>query len=220
MLFCPNCGAKNKDTAKFCVNCGAALPDVIDETSKVPKSTSETPVVSRSGASLVTVTQSPASRSQSRTPFFTHLGFWGSLMIIAGFFLNWINFGDGNITGLSILSTANDVAKENDPANLGLGMLIIVSVILFSAVICFFYVIGVRIGRGAFAFFKIIPLLVLIALVAYVLVKIRQSTPGSEEADLLEPSNFSNVFEWQMLGVGLYLTLVGSVLLAISRSRR
>ena len=99
-------------------------------------------------------------------------------------------------------------------------MLIVVSVILLSAVICFFYVIGVRLGRGVFAFFKIIPLLVLIALVAYVLIQIRQSGKSSEEGDLLDPANFSNTFEWKMLGVGLYLTLVGSVLMAISRSRR
>jgi magnesium-transporting ATPase (P-type) len=221
MLICPNCGARNIDSAKFCVNCGAELPDASKEKSPVSQ-TSETPVVSRSGASLVTVTQSPAPRSHNylKTPFFTHLAFWGSLMIIAGFFLNWINFGEGNITGLSILSAASNVAKENDPANLGMGMLIVVSVILLSAVICFFYVIGVRIGRGVFAFFKIIPLLVLIALVAYVLIQIRQSGKSSEEGDLLDPANFSNTFEWKMLGVGLYLTLVGSVLMAISRSRR
>ena len=94
MLICPNCGARNIDSAKFCVNCGAELPDASKEKSTVPPSTSDTPAVSRSGASLVTVTQSPAPRSPgySKTPFFTHLAFWGSLMIIAGFFFKLDQF--------------------------------------------------------------------------------------------------------------------------------
>ena len=31
MKFCPNCGAQNKDEAKFCVDCGTEIGNIIVE---------------------------------------------------------------------------------------------------------------------------------------------------------------------------------------------
>ena len=160
MSYCPNCGTKNTDTAKFCVNCGATLALTTGNQSGFTQSVVSTqPQVVRRTSPRIKITGRPA-------PFFTHLAFWGSLMIIAGFFISWINpqYGEG-VTGLRIVTEANKVVNEYDPDRIGLVILVTVLAINLSAVICFFYVVGLRLGRGVFNFFKILPLLILVAVV-------------------------------------------------------
>jgi hypothetical protein len=74
------------------------------------------------------------------------------------------------------------------------------------------YVLGVGIGRGAFTFFKILPLLAIIGFIVYSVIKSGEGG-GEFETD-------TNLSPWKMLGIGIYLTLVGSLVLAVSRSRK
>jgi len=211
MSYCPNCGARNPDTAKFCVNCGVALSLVTGGQKAVTQA-----VVSPQPQVRVEQTSRPVSIVGRSTPFFSHLGFWGSLMIIAGFFTGWINpqYGEG-ITGLRIVTEANKVVNEYDPDRIGLLILVTVLAINLSAIICLFYVVGVRLGRAVFTFFKILPLLILVAVVGYVIVKAQQT--GIRDG-FFGPGAFKGIVSW--VGIGLYLTLAGSFLLAISKSRR
>jgi hypothetical protein len=158
-----------------------------------------------------TNTSRSASVPSSSPLFITHLGFWGSVMIIIGFFTDWLNFTNGEVTGYKILSSAREIIKTTDNDKSFLFMLIAIGVIILSALVCLFYTIS-GIGRAAFLLFKILPLLTIIAFVAYVIVKVQENIGG---LDIPVDSS-----AWNILGVGIYLSLVGSLVLAISRSRK
>ena len=197
MLYCTNCGAQNPDTAKFCVNCGATLEG---EGSSLTRP--ETGIGSKTATTL----------ARRRSPIFiTHLGFWGSVMIVIGFFMDWLKLTSRNITGYSILSSAKEILNSTNNDKVFMYMLIALGVILLSAVICIFYTMT-GLGRALFIFFKILPLLTIIAFVAYLIVKV-QDNQGS-----LDIQVDSSV--WDVIGVGIYLTMVGSFILAISRFRK
>jgi hypothetical protein len=150
--------------------------------------------------------------SASSASFITHPGFWGSLMIIVGFFINWINGGTdaaNSFSGLTVIRYASDIIDTQN--ELLISLLGVVVVIILSSVICLLYIIGVGIGKGTFVFFKILPLLAIIGFVVYVIIK-AQDNRGDYDNE--------NVSAWKILGIGIYLTLAGSLVLAISRSRR
>ena len=163
---------------------------------------------------IVTNTSTSPSTTSTAPAFITHLGFWGSLMIIIGFFTNWLNVGYyGSFSGLKILTSLSEVmGGEKDQDKMGLLMVVAIAVIIISAIICFFYSIGAGIGKGAFSFFKILPLLAIIAFVAYIIIKSQDSYRDYE--------NDGSASAWRIFGIGIYLTLIGSLVLAISRSRK
>ena len=197
MLYCTNCGAQNPDTAKFCVNCGATLEG---EGSSLTRP--ETGIGSKTATTL----------ARRRSPIFiTHLGFWGSVMIVIGFFMDWLKLTSRNITGYSILSSSKEILNSTNNDKVFMYMLIALGVVLLSAVICIFSTMT-GLGRALFIFFKILPLLTIIAFVAYLIVKV-QDNQGS-----LDIQVDSSV--WDVIGVGIYLTMVGSFILAISRFRK
>ncbi len=151
------------------------------------------------------------ARSTTRV-FFMNPAFWGSLMIIGGFFTNWLNYRYGNITGWTILTTGKDIIQAPDKNHIGIFLLGALVMIALSAIICFLY--AIRLGRrpAVFSFFKILPLLIIVAFGAFVIVK---ATNNAGEFDLPVDSS-----SWRILGVGSYLTLIGSFILAMSGSRK
>jgi hypothetical protein len=159
------------------------------------------------------VSSNTATGSQRSTPFFlTRLSFWGSGLIIIGFFTPWMSVGDyGGITGLNILTSINDVnVSESDPDHMFLLTEIATITVLVSALICMAYSLGIKIGRGAFIFFKILPLLCVIGYVAYFISK----TQGGPE----NPIHIKELGE--IIGIGIYLIAAGSLILAISPTRK
>ena len=132
-------------------------------------------------------------------------------MIIIGFFTDWLNLTGRTVTGYTILSYAKEVLNDTNNEKTFVYSFIAIGVIILSAFICLFYTISGR-GRAAFVLFKILPLLTIIGFIAYVIVKVQENTGG------LDIPIDSSV--WNVLGVGIYFTLVGSFVLAISRSRK
>lgn len=161
----------------------------------------------------VTFSSTTASPGGGTPLFITHPGFWGSLMIIVGFFTNWLNgaydTGSEVFSGFTVVKYASEIIDTGN--ELLIGFLIVVVIIVLSAVICLLYVIGVGIAKGAFRFLKILPLLAIIGFIVYVVIKAQNSGADYET---------EKVSAWKILGIGIYLTLIGSVLLAISRSRK
>ena len=168
-----------------------------------------TPVSDQQASYTKTSASTPARRASPL--FITHLGFWGSVMIVIGFFTDWLNLSDHSVTGYTILSSAKGILNDTNNEKTFVYMLIAIGVIILSAVICLFYIIT-GVGRAAFTLFKILPFLTIIGFVAYVIVKVQENM-GS--LDIPVDSSF-----WNVLGVGIYLTLVGSFVLAISRFRK
>jgi hypothetical protein len=142
--------------------------------------------------------------------FVTHPGFWGCILVVIGFFTNWLNPGLGaGISGFDILQSASGIISSPDEDGVGVFILATDAAIILSAIICLLYILGIGIDRGAFVFFKLLPLLSLIALLVYVIVKSQNKSydDGGETG-------------WNILGIGLYMTLAGSLLLAISKGRK
>jgi len=182
--------------------------------SVTPQATMTPPSYSAVPNAQVTFSSTSTAASNPGSAILTHLGFWGSILLLIGFFTDWLNpeysYG-GNATGFTFVKAIFEDfdVLENE---LLLIMFIVILVIVISAILCFLYILGVNIGRGAFVFFKILPLLVIIGFIIYCVIKVREAGVDYDYGE--RPS------AWKVLGIGIWLTLAGSVLLAISRSRR
>jgi hypothetical protein len=107
------------------------------------------------------------------------------------------------------LTSAGDVMNTaQDGDSVGVLLVVSIVVIIVSALICFFYTIGAGVGKGAFSIFKFLPLLAIIILVAYIMIKSQDRGGYENDGD-----------SWRILGIGIYLTLIGSVILGVSRNK-
>ncbi len=136
----------------------------------------------------------------------------GSLMIMGGFFTNWLNYKYGETTGWTMLTSARDVLRSPDNNYFNILLFGALALIGFSAIICFLYLIGLPQRSRIFSFFKALPLLIIVSFIAYVMLK---ATNNAGEFDLLVDSSML-----KLLGIGSYLTLTGSLILAMSGSRK
>jgi len=136
-------------------------------------------------------------------------------MIVIGFFTNWIDLeGYKEVTGFRLFTSINEINGAGvDGKHVVLSLEVSIVIIIVSALVSLAYMFGVKIARGAFIFFKILPLLVVIIWIYYVAVMMRQDAANHDFDDLRNSA-------WQILGVGIYLTVLGSLLLAVSRMRR
>jgi len=76
MIYCSNCGKAIPDDSKFCTFCGTAIAAVDPQ-----KPFAETSV--RESRQPVAANTSSATKNV----FYTNAGFWGALILLAGFFL-------------------------------------------------------------------------------------------------------------------------------------
>lgn len=182
--------------------------------STTPAATVIPPSYSAVPNAQVTFSSTSTATSNQGAAILTHLGFWGSILILIGFFTDWINpdympYGRGS-SGFLIIKEAFENLSDVFDNELGAILFIAILVIIISGIICLLYILGVGLGRGIFVFFKLLPLLAIIGFIVYCVIKVKEA--GAD------PDVDSSVFK--VLGIGLYLTLAGSVLLAISRSRK
>ncbi|MEI9944828.1 MAG: hypothetical protein WDN26_11470 [Chitinophagaceae bacterium] len=155
--------------------------------------------------------QQPVFTNTSGSPSFLSIpGFWGSLLIIIGFFTNWINFGPfGGVSGFRILTSARELIEEKEESGYkGILTLIFIVILILSALICLLHTLGAGIGRRTFSFFKLLPLLISITAIVMIIWDAQK--------------NYYVAIEdyFTIIGAGAYLTLAGSVILALSRSKR
>lgn len=152
----------------------------------------------------------PVSRTRRSTLVLPAL--LGSLMILAGFFTNWLNYKYGEVTGWTMLTSAGDVVRSPDRNYVNVLLLGALVLIALSAIVCLLYSLGVPMRASAFSLFKVLPLLIIVGFVAYVIVK---ATNNAGEFELPVDSSALRI-----LGIGSYLTLIGSLILAMSGSRK
>lgn len=92
-MFCPKCGTKNIDEARFCVACGNPLPAVAVETAPPSGETGNPAVASDMAPGVAPTQQSAASKSakmpgaKNKTPIFI-----GVAVVIVAFVLNVVFF--------------------------------------------------------------------------------------------------------------------------------
>jgi len=75
MIYCSNCGKAVPDGSNFCTFCGAAIAVVDSQKPNVSTPTAE-PKPTTSANTLA-----------GKNAFYSNLGFWGALLLMAGFFL-------------------------------------------------------------------------------------------------------------------------------------
>ena len=100
--------------------------------------------------------QSTYPTPSSSTPaFITSPAFWGSIMIVIGFFVNWIGYGYGyGFTGLNYLTGAiESVGNGGDQQWRVIVILICMLMIIISPIVCLLYSFGVGSGEKRIFFF-------------------------------------------------------------------
>jgi hypothetical protein len=172
---------------------------------------SSTPPINTAGVSSNSnlFTHQAGTATQGST--LLHPGFWGSLLVIIGFFLPWLrlDFDLETISGFDIVRSAQGIIRNPGSDSFGIVFLGSASVIIVGALVSLLYLVGIAIGRGVFSIVKWLPLLAAAGLIGYIAV---QSKGGG---DAVPPGEI-----WTVLGLGAYFTVGGALLLAISRSRR
>jgi len=193
MIFCPTCGNAIPADSKFCTFCGALIPavelDEMVETKVVPDVETHTLQGERlvdNGRPLFT----PAN-------FFSSPGFWGSILVLTGFFLPWLLRDTARMSGLQLAST------DYEPWKL---------VLLLFPVSAFILLIQSLTGAlpaGLSGFFKFIPFLLLLAFFAIMVFGV------SDESNIkkygLDFHDLSILIK--MIGIGIWATTIGSLLM-------
>ncbi len=189
--FCPNCGTASHPEAVICIKCGISF-----EKKKI---------LTPNSAPI-----SSASFQPKPAPGFVSIGaFWGSLLVIVGFFTNWLKFGEfGGLSGFKILTTAGDsVGSGIDNDSTATVATILLGAIFLSAIICFLYSVKTGVGNRAYLFFKVLPVISLLIIGGII---------GSK-AGVSESNYGEEIF--QIIGMGVYFTAGGAIILALSKPR-
>jgi hypothetical protein len=178
MIYCSNCGRSIPADSKFCAFCGAAVPAIITEKLQTK-----------------TVKSRPYEFADHSKDFIRSAGFWGSLLVLAGFFLPWVR------------NTANDSAFNIIMHGHMLGRL---TLLIFPLCALFILLDSFTnfLPSGAAVFFKVLPLLLLIAII-FLIVTGKQTTPGINSINTTKLENIAKA-----TAVGLWLTTVGSLIMA------
>lgn len=206
-MYCSFCGSQNLDESNYCVNCGKPLKNIkIQEEIK-----NEPEVQSESKDKMQKESVSEIQNQSPQVSGISKLSFWGSLFVIVGFFLNWINFGAlGGISGFKILTTISGNYEEFENEILGdsLVFAFLLSLIILSAIICFIYSLSNIINSAFFIVFKILQFIALLISIVMILSQIGKVNIGD------------NGVLFKMIGIGFYVTAIGSFLLLISSSNK
>ncbi len=181
MIYCANCGKEVPQDSKFCTYCGA---QIVADTTNI------------SGKRVVTNQHAVSTTSN----FFRSPAFWGSILVMVGFFLPWFKNGE-NLSGFTI------VTQQYSPAKLLL--------ILFP--FCALYTLidtisGFLPGRAG-GFFRFLPFILVVIYVALFL-------SGYKNSSTLNSAHLKDLLN--QMSIGIWFILIGSIfmLFHFSKSRR
>jgi hypothetical protein len=178
MIYCPNCGKSIPDDSKFCAFCGAAVPAMIIE--KVAQKTAKS---------------RPYTFADHRADFIKSAGFWGSILVLVGFFLPWLH-NTANISGLDIVTLGHKAGRYT---------------LLVFPLCAFFILIDSFtnfLPSGAAIFFKVLPFLLLIVIIILVIM-------GDKQTAINTTNIASNNLEYlvKITGIGMWLTIIGAIIM-------
>ena len=180
MIYCLNCGKGIPDDSKFCTFCGTPTA-VVDP--KHPNLATTPP------HKAVDVSKNYTSR-KTVNEFYKDAGFWGALLVLAGFFLPFFSMSGNS------LFEAVQANASSDP----IVLVWLIFPIAALAVILHNFVPG---WPGAFTTVFIILVLLTLILFIYVVSK--------------DPAKYFNTTEASIIiktaGIGMWATLLGTILL-------
>ncbi|MEO6327983.1 MAG: zinc ribbon domain-containing protein [Ginsengibacter sp.] len=178
MIYCSNCGKSIPADSKFCTFCGAAVPAILTE-NVAPK----------------TARSRPYAFADHRGDFIRSAGFWGSLLVLAGFFLPWLH-GTANLTGLEMVTNGFKVGKY----------------ILLIFPLCGLFILTDSLTNflpsGAAILFKVLPFLLLLVFVILILMGNKQHAINLTRINVDNLESFAKI-----TAIGLWLTVIGSIIM-------
>ncbi|MBA2563341.1 MAG: zinc ribbon domain-containing protein [Chitinophagaceae bacterium] len=176
MIYCSNCGKSIPVESKFCTFCGTAVPTLANDKNLIRKK------------QAYTFSNRPAD-------FIRSPGFWGSLLVLAGFFLPWIQ-DINKASGLNIITMEYTLGK------------LVLLIFPLCALFILIDSISSFLPSGAAIFFKILPFLLLVVLITLLIMGSKQ-----KGANVLGMNISDMQSALKLIGIGLWLTVIGSVLM-------
>jgi hypothetical protein len=179
MIYCLNCGKGIPDDSKFCTFCGTPTAVVDPKQPNLATAPLHKPVdVSRTHTTRRTVNE-----------FYKDPAFWGSLILIAGFFLPFLSNDSASLF---------DVVQKTAPTDK-----LVLLWLIFPVAGLFMLLHSLRLLPGILAIF--FSFLAVIALIywGYVMLKDRTGYFGTEDMATVIKT----------VGIGLWLTVLGTILL-------
>ncbi len=178
MIYCSKCGKSIPADSKFCVFCGAAVPAIISD-----KATTQT------------IRSRPYAFTDHRKDFIRSAGFWGSLIVLAGFFLPWIH-NPTNASGLDLVINGHKLGK--------FALLVFPLCALFILIDSFTNFLP----SGAAMLFKVLPFLLLITMTVLILMGNKQHAINTSGLTI---NNFEKLVK--NIGIGMWLILIGAIIM-------
>src|SRR5450759_2517193 len=121
MIYCTHCGKEILADSQYCPFCGAHV-DVVNKTVTEPVKTEQVvtkPVKTERVVTepVVTNIYKGTSGTHRHTEFFLNPGFWGSVLVLVGFFLPIKNISETNLlnSGTSLFNIVDEMGSS-DPA--------------------------------------------------------------------------------------------------------
>jgi hypothetical protein len=144
-----------------------------------------------------------ASQTESTSNLVATAAFWGALMVICGFFLPWERlFG---LNGANIAQFVADAETDSDYSILFYLFPVSAGIFVLSAL-------SGRISAFASAI-RHLPMIMIIVFIIILISKLESGGGGDDEQD------FSGSF-FQIIGIGLILTIIGSIMMTTSLGSR
>ena len=176
---------------------------------------SNTPAPQFSNSTSPTVQQyATKSVVATKNEFYKNVGFWGAILIIAGAFLPWVTSGDifdfssPNLIdlfnyGFNTSGASSDAATGVVVWEIALG--IILGCALFILIDSF----GNFLSKGLSNLFKLLPFIVTVLMLILLFFGLKDKMDSDQFAERM-----------QNIGIGIYVTLLGIVLLLFYKKRR
>lgn len=179
MIYCLSCGKGIPDDSKFCTFCGAPAPVVDPKQPNLAKASSNKPLdVSRTETSRKTINE-----------FYKDAGFWGGILVLAGFFLPFFSNNSASIF---------DAVQAEESTDK-----IVLLWLIFPVAGLFMLLHSLRAMSGIIAIF--FSFLAIIALIYWGYVMLSDGTKYFGSADV-----FTII---KTIGIGLWATALGTILL-------
>lgn len=179
MIYCLNCGKGIPDDSKFCTFCGTPTAVVDPKQPNLATAPSHKPVdVSRTHTTTKRVNE-----------FYKDPAFWGSLIVIAGFFLPFLSNDSASL--FDVVQRTADTDK------------LVLLWLIFPIAGLFMLLHSLKVVPGVFAiFFSFLAMIALIYWV-YIIFNNRVEYFGTEDMATAVKT----------VGIGLWLTVLGTILL-------
>jgi hypothetical protein len=219
MIYCTHCGKEILADSQYCPFCGAHV-DVVNKTVTEPVKTEQVVTEPMKTERVVTepvrterVVTEPVvtniykgtSGTHRHTEFFLNPGFWGSVLVLVGFFLPIKNISETNLlnSGTSLFNIVDEMGSSDPAVYLYLVFPVSALVILIQSLTH---------AMPAFIpiIFKILSLFFLV-LFAYVIFK--------NPAEYNIPTNDMSAL-FPSIGLGVWATVIGTILMLFYKKYR